>query len=326
MLIGSLRSLCDVARRFPEYIAIMLQRENALSRGRFCEETFTDLLTAAMIPFMGKHVQIAYPDEPDTGGDIDFIFDNAESGRQLIVRVQAKRLNQQFEGNFSGKPGASKAKTGRENKFENRRYNELLHVVKKSGAYQYEKLTSDPTVVPLYAFYNHQEVVDEARRRALVPEVSGVNLAFADRLKPSLDEEKAGLTSKPQKKPGNKKLTHLQPWFFGLDVLFCPGQKGLPVPTPELVAERLRDLWRAEVKTEKEPVYIKLTMAIDAGVRSVGTSMFLSDEIAVSSQIERPTIRFVSGLGDEPDDVARPVPDPRPVLVERIEIPRRDRG
>lgn len=311
------RSLCDVARSFPEYIAIMLQRENALSRGRFCEETFTDLLTAALIPFMGKYVQIAYPDEPSTGGDIDFIFENAKSGRQLVVRVQAKRLNQQFEGNLSRRSRASKATAGRENKFENRRYNELLHVVKKTKAYQYETLTSDPTVVPLYAFYNHQDVVDEARSRALVPQVSGVNLAFADKIKPSLYQERIGLKSKPQKKSGNKRLTFLQPWFFGLDVLFCPDSKRLLVPTPERVAERLRNRWMTDLKPQEDPVYIKLAMAIDADVRSVSTAMFLTDRIAVSGEIARPAIRFLSG-GDEIDIMPKPVPDLGTVLDEPL--------
>ena len=312
------RSLCDAARTFPNYIATMLQRENALSRGRFCEETFTDLLTSALVPFMGKHLQIAYPDELATGGDIDFIFDNAKSGRQLVVRVQAKRLNQQFEGNLSKKASASTAKSGRENKFENRRYDELLHVVKKSGDYQYETLTADPGVVPLYAFYNHQEVVEIARRRGLVPEILGVNLAFADRIKPSLDKERAELARK--KRPGLKKMLHLQPWFFGLDILFCPSAKGSSVPTPERVVERLRDRWLHATKSDDDPVYTRLAMAIETEIRSVGPAMFLTDQIAVSKRLERPAIRFVSGLGDEPDDIPAPEVDPEPRPVRDVPV------
>lgn len=43
----------------------------------------------------------------------------------------------------------------------------------KSGTYQYEKLTADPSVVPLYAFYNHQEVVKIARRRERAARATG---------------------------------------------------------------------------------------------------------------------------------------------------------
>lgn len=301
-------SLCGVARSFPNFIAVMLQRENALSRGRFCEETFTDLLTAMLIPFAGKRLQILYPDEPHTGGDIDFVFDNRETGRRLVVRVQAKRLNQEFEGNLSSKPAAGNAKSGRANDFERRRYKEILHYVAKSNDYQYRILTRADDAIPLYAFYNHHDVVLEGARRQMSPAISGVNLALADRLKPSLDVELKGLKTKPQKRHGFKRMVHLQEWFFGLDVLFCPGDDGELVPAPELVADRLQAQWAMTSDLADAPSYERLSQFRDVGDGSIIDYSPGEDGIIVTSGVARPTVRLQSGIA-RPEEVV-PVSNP----------------
>ena len=280
----------------------MLQRENALSRGRFCEETFTDLLTAMLIPFAGERLQILYPDEPHTGGDIDFIFVNLGTGRRLTVRVQAKRLNQEFEGSLSSRPTAKQAKSGRANDFDRRRYNELLHRVEKGGAYQYQTLTESEGVVPLYAFYNHQEVVLEGRKRNCHPEISGVNLALADRLKPSLDAELRGLKSTPQKRNGFKRMSYIQRWFFGLDTLLCPGDAEELAPTPELIAERLQDLWTADSDLADDRSYGKLSLLQSDDADSSASSSLLDEGMIVSPRVSRPTIRLLSGLPNRDGD------------------------
>ncbi|TIW24941.1 MAG: hypothetical protein E5V81_08190 [Mesorhizobium sp.] len=87
----------------------MLDREANLKRGRFREETMTDILTGALAAFAGPELVISYPIEKDTGGDLDLRFWNVSEGRDLWVRIQAKRLNA----------------AGVQNK--NRSYSELLH-------------------------------------------------------------------------------------------------------------------------------------------------------------------------------------------------------
>lgn len=86
-------TLCDLATRLPLVIGGLLDRETNLKRGRFREETMTDILTGALAAFAGPELVISYPIEKDTGGDLDLRFWNVSEGRDLWVRIQAKRLN-----------------------------------------------------------------------------------------------------------------------------------------------------------------------------------------------------------------------------------------
>nr|WP_147417582.1 DUF6615 family protein [Sphingomonas cavernae] len=229
-------------------------------------------------------MQIAYPDEPITGGDIDFHFLNARSAKEWIIRVQAKRLNQEQVGT-------------RNNKFQNRMYAELLHKVKKTGKYQFRTLIADPEIVPLYAFYNHASVVRKARQESIQPEIAGVNLAFAQRIAPSLKELVAGLAGRPKRVPHNKRMMHLKAWFFGLDALFCSHGSNDPVPTPEAVAENLRAKWLSLGGVEDHPVVRKLSLDISA--QTVDVLEFVRQPLQLVQGLARPVVRFVSGIEQE---------------------------
>ncbi|WP_367227044.1 DUF6615 family protein, partial [Mesorhizobium sp.] len=60
-------TLCDLATRLPLVIGGLLDRETNLKRGRFREETMTDILTGALAAFAGPELVISYPIEKDTG-------------------------------------------------------------------------------------------------------------------------------------------------------------------------------------------------------------------------------------------------------------------
>ena len=139
-------TMCDLASKLPLLIGQFLDRESYLQRGRFREETMTDIFTGALAAFAGPNLVIQYPVEVDTGGDLDLRFWHAESRRTLCLRIQAKRLN-----------GADKGSSPV--KIKHRAYNELLHKPPTATDYQFRILrdTPDPWV-SLYMFYNHQSV------------------------------------------------------------------------------------------------------------------------------------------------------------------------
>jgi hypothetical protein len=110
-------SLCNLSRKLPLLVGNLLDRENSLSKGRFREETFTDILSGAFASFAGPSLVIEYPNEALTGGDIDLDFFHAASGKLLALRIQAKRLN----GATNNKGGAVKPDV--------RSYEHLLHKV-----------------------------------------------------------------------------------------------------------------------------------------------------------------------------------------------------
>ena len=80
-------SMCDLARKLPLLVGGLLEREKLLKRGRFREETMTDIFTGALAAFAGRNLVIEYPVELDTGGDIDLRFwhEGARSRWQLLV-------------------------------------------------------------------------------------------------------------------------------------------------------------------------------------------------------------------------------------------------
>lgn len=130
----------------------LLDRETNLKRGRFREETMTDILTGALAAFAGPELVISYPIEKDTGGDLDLRFWNVSEGRDLWVRIQAKRLNAAVVQN------------------KNRSYSELLHRPSPKHDYQFRTLRDTPPPwVPLYLFYNHASVTMDPNFRGAGP-------------------------------------------------------------------------------------------------------------------------------------------------------------
>lgn len=133
-------TLCDLSSTLPQIVGALLDRETKLQRGRFREETLTDIVTASLAAFAGRNLMIEYPDEPTTGGDLDLDFVNTNTGGLLQIRLQAKRLN-------------ASTRAGRNVDMRHRSYEELLHVVPSSSALQFRTLISACGArLPLYMF------------------------------------------------------------------------------------------------------------------------------------------------------------------------------
>jgi hypothetical protein len=286
------KTLCELANSMPVVIGALLDREARLIRGRFREETLTDLLVASLAAFAGPDLIIQYPDEPTSGGDVDLEFWHVEDGRRLLLlRLQAKRLNAAVKG---GKPVA----------IQHRAYEELLHQVASTGEYQFKTLTSsgDPHL-PLYMFYNHASVVAHPYHAAKYPPISGINLAFADDIAGELQLKLNATLEKKPRRLHHKRLHHLQPHFFGLKEILCPGGKVQgEVPTPDAVSDALQTHWRrprpAKTQQEQDEDLVLRYLLEPPAVRpDRNPRRRLPDGPAIrtSNEVERDTVTFVSG-------------------------------
>src|ERR1700734_3542592 len=88
--------LCELAHQFPLHIAALLERDRSLTRN-FREETVTDLLMASLVGLEAFGVRVQFPDEPTTGGDMDWIYVaplEINGGRYLRLILQAKRASE----------------------------------------------------------------------------------------------------------------------------------------------------------------------------------------------------------------------------------------
>jgi len=297
-------TLCDLATRLPLLVGLMLDREAKLKRGRFREETMTDLLTGALAAFAGPELLIEYPPEPATGADLDLRFWHVASGRNLYLRLQAKRLGAAID---AGKPV----------KLEHRAYGELLHRPNKSAPYQYRTLAAAPAPwIPLYMFYNHQTVVDDPSYAGKSPTVSGINLAFAADVRAELDLKVAEAAATPRKILHHKRLGHLRPHFFGLETILCPGGDlgGAGVPTPDLVSETLQQRWNAREGPRKgveEQALRRLMEPYRLGAGRDGRDRPADGPaVRITQAVEFPTVTFISG---RTEDVRTPVISERSV-------------
>jgi hypothetical protein len=237
--------MCDLATKLPQLVANLLDREGKLKRGRFREETMTDIFTGALTTFAGPELVIEYPPEAATGGDLDLDFWNVGSNRRLLVRLQAKRLN-------------AATSAGRLVAVNHRSYNELLHrVPKTSGPYQYRTLLGGiGTCLPLYMFYNHGAVTRDPFFRSAGPKVSGINLAFAQDIADELD---AKLAARPNRLH-HKRLSHLRQHFFSLESIFCPPGGGPGIaPSPDDVSRSLVQVWETVARGDDAAEAIRIS-------------------------------------------------------------------
>lgn len=218
-------TLCDLANKLPNLIGALLESEGVLKRGRFREETLTDLFTGSLAAFAGPDLVIQYPPEAMTGGDLDLDFWHVLTGDWFGLRIQAKRLNAGFDNGRSVKP-------------EHRQYKELLHVVPSTGVHQFKTLMKSSRAegrLPLYMFYNHAAITFHSTCAGTLPTVRGVNLAFACDV---AEKMKAQIAARP-KRLFNQRLTNLRPYFFDLATILCPRNSLGAVPTPQEVRSAL---------------------------------------------------------------------------------------
>lgn len=287
-------TMCGLAKRLPLLIGQLLDREAKLKKGRFREETMTDIFTGALAAFSGPELIIQYPIEAETGGDLDLRFWHVKSGRNLFLRIQAKRLN-------AAQNGTKKVKIA------NRSYHELLHKPPKSADYQFETLVSAPSPwVPLYMFYNHQSVVNDGLFSGLVPTVSGVNLAFATDIADELRSKLLAAKATPKSIKHHKRLSHLRKHFFGLDAILCPhgNWEGASVPPPSFVAASLSRQWNSDGERTSRKDGADITMRkLSEPDQLIGstTGQRVPDgpAIRIDQSLERPLISFISGRTDD---------------------------
>ena len=280
--------MCDLATKLPKLVANLLDRESKLKRGRFREETLTDIFTGALAAFAGPDLVIEYPPEATTGGDIDLDFWHVSSGRWLRLRIQAKRLS---AGMNTGKPVS----------IGHRAYNELLHQVPKTtGPYQFETLVKNHgQFLPLYMFYNHGAVTRDSYFTAGSPAVNGINLAFASDI---ADEMDAKIKAKP-KRLHHKRLVHLRKHFFGLDAILCPaGNWEGNVPSPDVVSASLDRAWRNVMDGRGDVDRVARVLDVPWALKPhADPDRRLADgpAIRVNQTLERPMITLMSARTDD---------------------------
>lgn len=285
--------ICEIVRRLPAIVASMLDQEKNMSRGKFREETFTDLLVASLLLNAGPNLIICYPDEQKTGSDIDIIFYNIEKNEKFQIRIQAKRLS-------SGKNSSNLYRS----------YDHLLHYVKKTSEYQFRTLINKSAeYIPLYMFYNHKEVVDDKIfRNNGLPAVRGINLAFASDIAWEMEDLIPRMG--PGKRNPHKRLSHLQKYLFHIEDIFCPrGDWGNEeVPPPACVAGSIRRILERSIKSINQsaegvgPQQIYRYMAYPGVQRGAeGGTKPIQDgpSIRVTPDVKRITLFFLTGRTDD---------------------------
>lgn len=286
-------TMCDLATKLPLLIGGLLDRESKLKKGRFREETMTDILTGALAAFAGPNLVIEYPPEAVTGEDIDLRFWHVADAEEVHVRLQAKRLNAEMDGK-------------RKRKVQHRSYEHLLHRPNSTAPYQFRTLESSPYPwVPLYMFYNHLSVVNDMHFKGTTPTVSGVNLAFAKDVAEQLELKVAGATAAAKKVIHNQRLSHLRKNFFELDAILCPAGdwNGEEVPPPSLVAASLSERYEEFIKINDldadDALFRILTkpgrlqVALNAP-RRLGNG----PAVRINQTLERPVVTLISGRTD----------------------------
>ena len=199
--------LCDLAHSFPPQVAELLERDQGLKRN-FREESVTDLLMFSLVGLQPFGIRVDFPDEPTTGGDMDWIFaapHEIGGGRYLRIILQAKRA--QF----------SKSKGGYWY------YHHLDHEKGKQASTLVSHAASAPgsmSTLPLYIFYHPTSAL--SAKTATLPAIEGVNLVFAHQIAPVV----AGGCARKDKTVGTWRTS-----FMPLSDILC--WPLVPVPRPK---------------------------------------------------------------------------------------------
>ncbi|HWJ69007.1 MAG TPA: DUF6615 family protein [Sphingobium sp.] len=293
-------TMCDLAARLPLLIGKLLDREELLGRGRFREETMTDLFAGSLAAFAGPEFVIEYPIEVQTGGDVDLRFWHAASDLEIALRLQAKRL--------------SPRRVAKKSVAANRRsYHELLHMPKKQGTYQFRTLAATAApVLPLYMFYNHQSFVDDPTITGTLPEVRGINLAFASDIAAELEAKVFAAATLPRQVLHHKRAVRLQPHFFTLETILCPASVSRPlegggVPSPTSVSDALIARWNelpqlAVIGEDGNKDGVLRRLYQPPSIRpSARTHSRLADgpPVRIDKSLTRPRLTFISGRTDD---------------------------
>jgi hypothetical protein len=277
--------LCSIAHSFPSLAAKILERDAGLTRN-FREETITDLLMASLVGLRPLGIRVDFPDEPFTGGDMDWIFAaplEFKGGRYLTVRLQAKRAQR------------VKRKKGD--------YWCYRHLDHGNGMQAQSLVKPAPGVLPLYIMYNPLPAL--APKVRSLPAVEGVNLVLAHHIA-------AVVTKKCAIK--DKKVDRWRPHFMPLSDILCwpvlkpdpsaassegaVDEPALPPDVtlgfhPDLVIKRFRA--RSHTAIDVEPVNDippALRRAIEGNDTALDRRQIKKPRIILTSQLRRNTPEF----------------------------------
>lgn len=193
--------LCRLAHQFPFFIEQFLEQSRPLRR-RFREETVTDLLMGCLITAGGGRIIVEFPDEPVTGGDMEWNFVNPDDGTFFRILLQAKRSY-----------GNGKVWT-------RHCYKELLHKAGSGPRFQAVALCdtarAQAATYPLYIFYSPEQTC-VAARAAGFQYVAGASLADGYQI-----EHLVKGASTQTQRTRNKSLKEIAPLLRPLAFLFCP--------------------------------------------------------------------------------------------------------
>jgi len=189
--------LCHFANTFPKFVETFLNSGSTLKR-RFREETITDIFMANLMTVGRGQIIVDFPNEVQTGADMEWHFVNQQDGTYFQILIQAKRAY------------------GNGKLWRKHSYKELYHQTRSSLIKQAEILCNtsrqnSSNSFPLYVFYNPSNTCDLARRDN-IQSVQGVVLA------------NGFIIERYVKKGGtqNRSIGHLSQYFFPLSDIFCP--------------------------------------------------------------------------------------------------------
>ena len=152
--------LCQFARQFPPFVADFMESSRDLGR-RFREETITDMMMAALKIAGGQRVIVRFPNEQETGGDMEWNFVNPydRTFYRLVIQAKCAYPNGPFWTRHSYRHLSHRT----DNKFQ------------ADVLCEYARQARYPTY-PLYFFYNPAHTCSLADRDGW-PGIEGVNLA-----------------------------------------------------------------------------------------------------------------------------------------------------
>ncbi len=196
--------LCNFSHEFPGYVARFMDVSRGMRR-RFREETITDMMMAGLAAAGVGRVIVDFPNEIETGADMEWNFVDQTNNRYFRVFIQAKRIY--GEGQI----------------WSRLNYKELFHKTGSVNGYQAIDLAkaaaNEPHTYPYYTFYNSQKACDLAAKGNArgSAKINGVMLADGHLVARRVQD---GVASNSERKV--RSLATLAPIMQPLTCLFCP--------------------------------------------------------------------------------------------------------
>lgn len=196
--------LCEFAQKFPPIIADFMEHGRK-TRRRYKEDTITDLMVAHLRELAPGHIHFDFPDEPNTGADMEWDFVNRSDGSFYRLNLQAK------------------CAYGNEDDSSRHTYKWLSYRVgKNKDRYQADVLCQAATQAnvptwPMYIFYNPSLTCALANDDYLGPTIEGINLAD-------------GYQIRSLATSGLRRIPTIRQHLHSLTLLFCATDNRIPTP------------------------------------------------------------------------------------------------